>query len=580
MNIIKFQDEMQKCSDDTERLYTRLGACFPALLSITGSEGTSSLPALKDLLASLSLGFEAQGNEEEGFFTEYNERNSNLFERLNERMTALDKINERVSSIRGDSEELEIISLNAMVISIKSGEKGRAFSCITENLKRLSARMIALSNELLVEERRLVERNDALKKSFTELLGAQRQLSSLRGTSGDSTDIASVLLAAESGLDSMSRSAERVTGPIREAMAGIQLQDIIRQSIDQVILALKDLSDLEDTSSDEERLDRLTFDMELLDLSLRIGADVRGNIARSISTFSDNWERVHATLDSVEESRTAFVSRYLDRKSRSSSIPMLLDEMTSGFSDYLSRIGAYQRGQKSMVSESSTIVSEIKHLRVIFDNIRPIISRLQHVRITQQIEVAKNAALRSVQDTVSHMSDLIVQADSSVQETRKELETFIKGIEELIRGFAHEAESDNLALERIKAEKTEFFHKMRESNAELATAVSSLRVYPESFEAMCVEVDGHISSLRGILASFDAIMAGLEEAVGEYRNERAAILSRMGLESWTIHNGRLRDLVKQFTITSHKEAAGKIGGFDVEAGSLDSIESGDVTLFF
>ena len=81
-------------------------------------------------------------------------------------MTALDSIHARLEDIRNNSEELELISLNAMVISIKSGDKGRAFSCITENLKRLSASMISLSNELMLEEKKLLEKNTILEKSF------------------------------------------------------------------------------------------------------------------------------------------------------------------------------------------------------------------------------------------------------------------------------------------------------------------------------------------------------------------------------------------------------------------------------
>jgi hypothetical protein len=580
MNIIRFQEDMQKCSAGTEQLYTRLGTCFPALLSITGSDGTSSLPALKGIFGSLSRGFETYGREEEGFFAEYNERNSRLFERLNERMSALDRINERVSAIHSDSEELEIISLNAMVISIKSGEKGRAFSCITENLKRLSARMIALSNELLVEEKRLIEKNSNLKTSFNTLLSAQKGVSVTANSGDDGADIVQALRAAEEMLDRMAESAALVSAPIREAMSGIQLQDIIRQSIDQILLAFKDLAEDGEPHTDDERLDRLTFDIELLELCGKIGLDICSNIERSIDIFSGNWARVHGILDSVEESRLAFIAKYLDRKARATSIPLLLDGMTSGFSDYIARIGVYQRGQKTMVGDSATIVSEVKHLRVIFDNIRPIITRLQHVRITQQIEVAKNPAIRSVQDTVTYMSELILQADQRVQETQKELEQFISGIDELTRGFSSEAETDHRTLERIKHEKLAFFNQMRDYQSDLARAVTSLRVYPESFNAMCVEVDGHIAALKAILASITGITTEIEKAIEENKKARDELLAHGGIESWSIQNGRLRDLVTQFTITAHKEAAGKIGGFDVEKSELDAIESGDVTLFF
>ena len=60
---------------------------------------------------------------------------------------------------------MELIALNAMVVSIKSGEKGRAFSCITENLQRLSTDMIKLSGKLTYEENILL----AKEKAFCNL---------------------------------------------------------------------------------------------------------------------------------------------------------------------------------------------------------------------------------------------------------------------------------------------------------------------------------------------------------------------------------------------------------------------------
>jgi len=579
MNIKQFQEDMQKCSAGTEQLYTRLGACFPALLSITGNKSESSLPALKGVFNALSGGFASYDTDEVDFFSEYNTRNASLFEELNSRMSALDRINERVSAIRSDSEELEIISLNAMVISIKSGEKGRAFSCITENLKRLSARMIALSNDLLVEERRLLEKNENLKASFNVLLGAQNEVSGI--PVGESrVDIIPVLREADGALDRMTENAAHVIEPIREAMSGIQLQDIIRQSIDQILLALKELSTLSESVTDEERLDQLSLDVELLEICGKIAGDVRHNIERSIKSFSESWTRVHDTLDSVEALRRAFIAKYLEPRNRSTSLPLLLEGMTAGFSDYIAHIGVYQRGQKTMVGDSATIVGEVKHLRVIFDNIRPIISRLQHVRITQQIEVAKNPAISSVQDTVNYMSDLIVQSEQRVQETRKELEVFIASIEELTKDFTARAESDNRTLEAIKQEKTAFFRQMQDYQEQLARAVTRLAVYPDSFQSLCAEVDGHISTLKEILASVVAIASGFEKAAKENTASRDALLAELGITEWAIHNDRFRELVTRFTITSHKEAAGKIGGFDVEKSSLDDIESGDVTLFF
>jgi hypothetical protein len=66
----------------------------------------------------------------------------------------------------------------------------------------------------------------------------------------------------------------------------------------------------------------------------------------------------------------------------------------------------------------------------------------------------------------------------------------------------------------------------------------------------------------------------------ETRAERDRLIAERGLSGWDIKNDRLRSLVTKFTITAHKEAAGKIAGFDVEGTDISGIESGDVTLFF
>jgi hypothetical protein len=73
-------------------------------------------------------------------------------------------------------------------------------------------------------------------------------------------------------------------------MAGIQLQDIVRQSNDQILLALGEISTLDSRAEESEALDRLSFDHEILELCRKIAEDVEANIASSIDTFSSNVE--------------------------------------------------------------------------------------------------------------------------------------------------------------------------------------------------------------------------------------------------------------------------------------------------
>ena len=580
MNISEIQDGMKKCSHETERIYTKMGSSFPSLLTITNAGGSSSVSSLETLFSGLSEGLSGYTTNEVDFFEAYNKKNEELFTALNKKMAALDNINDRVAAIRTDSEELEIISLNAMVISIKSGEKGRAFSCITENLKRLSATMISLSNELILDEKKLLEKNEILKQAFSTVLSAQQQVFNTK-TADTKTDILPILTEASRSLKQMTETAMEIVAPIHSAMAGIQLQDIIRQSIDQILLVIPEIRDYAVSDTQDEKLDQMTLDVELFDICIRIAGDVVANLKSSLDTFSHNWQKVHEILDTVEKQRLAFIGAYLDMTgSADKSLPTILAHMNSGSGEYISHINQYQHGQKNLVRDSSTIVSEVKHLRVVFDSIRPIIARLQHVRITQQIEVAKNPAIASVKDTVDHMSELIMQSDARVSETRKELEEFIKEIEALTSGYSSGADSDQRDLEHIKQEKTAFFSRMKEYHNELLSAVTNLRVYPDAFQSLCIEIDEMLTDLENILTSVTGTASSLEQKADECRVSRKKLLADSGLTDWQIHNDRLRDIAERFTITSHKKAAGEIGGFAVEGNESDSIESGDVTLFF
>ena len=579
-DLITIRNDIQQCSDKTEILYTRLGEIFPSLLSIVAdTDPSSSLASLREVLTSIRNGLNVSGDGSDDFLGGFNERNTALFGKLADKMTALDSIHARLEDIRNNSEELELISLNAMVISIKSGDKGRAFSCITENLKRLSASMISLSNELMLEEK-TAGKNTILEKSFAASRSRYDGITHSHAVSLQETVLPALDSAGED-LAALEGKAGQTISPIRQAMTGIQLQDIIRQSIDQVLLATKEIVPLDEQISTEDQLDRIVVDIQLLEICEKIIDEVHANVMKSVSVFSENWDLVHHILDEVEQQRRKFLSSYLDYSNRNgTSLPLLLDRASESFSEFVSRITVFQREQKGMVQDTASILGEVKYLRTLFETIRPIIARLQHVRITQQIEVAKNEALHSVRGTVDHMSDLIYRTESSVEETRKELEQFITDIESITGVYGEGAKRDDRELSRIREEKSRSFKIVQDSNEILSSKLSDLRVYPDSFQVMCKEVDDALVSMQTIADTLASLKESVAENVRESCSWRDSILAKTGSETWTIQNDRLRELVERFTITAHKEAAGQIGGFSVEDSTLDSIKSGEVTLFF
>ena len=70
-------------------------------------------------------------------------------------------------------------------------------------------------------------------------------------------------------------------------------------------------------------------------------------------------------------------------------------------------------------------------------------------------------------------------------------------------------------------------------------------------------------------------MVQMAEEALRLESKKKDYMMQLGVTSWDLHDDRLKELIKHFTIAAHKEEAGQIGHFGVESG----VESGEITFF-
>lgn len=572
MKINEILFSINQISDLSEKYFLDLGSLFSSLLN---REDGNSIQNLQTVFSTLKNGNDKTSAEENALFNDYDSKYTPLFDELNGKISTLSELDKFIASIKEDSEQMELIALNAMVISIKSGEKGLAFSKITENLQRLAKDMFLFSDKLIEEETQLIKYINSLKEIFTNILDAQKNLSDSGNMSSKAID--DLIEGVVTPLKTIENSIDEVYPPIQKSMENLQYQDIIRQAINNVKCCLNEINDIEFSSSaTDEELDTLTFNLALLEISIKVMEDISKKMANCFVDFDQNWSVVTSNLTAVETQKNTFETRFIKETSESpENLNLRLQEIISQFKKIIEQFSKYHLVQKDLYHTTQNINEKARTMYTVFGNLRPVMSRLHHVRILQQIEVSKNDAIKSVTDSVTDMDNLIQSANSALNTMEELLSSFIKETTVLLSNFNSLLDSDNTKMFQLRKTKSVFFDGLQRTKAEMESIISHFQVFPIGFEQKCEDVAKDLSGIQDINMELKKCREELNSKKEEYKILQKKFLEEKNLSAWVIQNSKFREIIERFTITSHKETAGKIGGFEIESGT----DSGEITFF-
>ena len=331
------------------------------------------------------------------------------------------------------------------------------------------------------------------------------------------------------------------------------------------------------TVDTEEQLDNLSFEISVFELSSQILNDINQKLLESSNIFKSNWSVVSQILSEVEESRKKYISMFIDSSSENNE-KNLIHKLTiaeNKYSNMIEEFATYQQSQKTMCVNCKTITKKVLTIHDIFEELEPILAQLHHVRILQEIEVSKNLAISTVKNFVNDMDKLIVSAQDSLEQMDSNVDDFIDKIHNLLKNFTNTINDNTEQMDMLKKQKNSFFDNLANSRLEISYTMHGFAVFPEDFTETCENVSNKLENIEQISKIFNTIIEKYKDLVYIKTSERQKLFDNLNINSWEIKNNKLKDIIKQFTITSHKETAGKIAGFQVEAGH----DAGEITFF-
>jgi len=363
-------------------------------------------------------------------------------------------------------------------------------------------------------------------------------------------------------------------------MQEIQLQDIIRQSMDHVIISLREVEESSAGISelDEDRiLDELAFLAQAPELCSVILKEVAEKLSGSIRVFTVQSEKLEDLVQTVDQKREQSVRELVGTPGKTSetSVTSIFNASMSTLRKVLDDLATSMTMKNHLKMSAKKLLKEVKILEEYFRSFNVLISRFHNIDIASRIEVAKQSVLRDMKDTVLEMSTLTGKIDSDVLVAVDTTTQFLKEIESTVQTYTE-------ALMEEESFITNFSHVLEESyqqlNREQNDVINSLKafsLYSGTFISMVGSAKAQIDSLQTLentIESRGREISGLGEQAKHLWNTRN---TRSGTKSWSFTDTRLKAIIEKFTIFAHKKTAADIAGFTVE----DGTDSGEVTFF-
>ncbi len=379
--------------------FLELSSAFPVLineLNTTGSNSQSvtnrmkTFSAIQNDLTELVAKQNRLLKTNMRFLSEIREKNTSLFNHFSEKIHLLEAINKIILGIKDGSEEMEVISLNAMVVSIQSGKEGHAFSYITSNLKQMSLRLISQSDQL-------IKSGEKVQNSLKQLDIEIQKENDLDNADFMHMENYEEMLAMtgkiNTGLKRISELSKLVRNPIIKAMEGIQIQDIIRQSLDDILIALGKMKDPDLQASPEDQLHQYSANTKLSKLCARCLEKVKEKLDKAIELFSKNREDANTYLKEIEQIKNSFDGEKHYSGSVLEQLSKAINTAISDFNSFADMFISYQNVQNGVLDAVRDIQNDVIQMSGCFSGFLPIINfyALCNCNILQVVDYRKEA---------------------------------------------------------------------------------------------------------------------------------------------------------------------------------------------
>lgn len=558
----------------TESVYLGMTETYPNLIRELDSQiglGSSEKDYLSEMV-DRSIG-SIKGQTEQ-YQVQQNE-SAVLIAQVKDLLGSLMILQTSVNEIREDSIQMELISLNALVAASKAGTAGKGFSCITSELKQLSAHTMELTERSTVLQTEIDESFNTMKSLLEKL--DEEELTTLRAFHEQVMvlfqKLKTISTEISDGLGVLRKRADEIKRPMMKIIVEVQNQDRIRQGIDQVFLLFQEIPDFAELDH-EKKLDSLAYLEILPNLCRMILEETEDQIHNNLQVFSQSIGETDTLVAELESARRLFLSRHLDATGEDSILKTFTESQNcfSGLKDFLDGMN---RKRHTSLKGSQVLQNNVDVLVDVLNSFESILEKFRNIDVASRIEVARYSALAAIKDNTQASTRLTGKIDADVHRSADLAKDFSHKVTTLLENYSDQFDRRMEREAALEHDLENVIQLMGESRQKFSQSLRENQVLAGTFLEKLTETKDDLLKLTQLNEKIREQYAVLDHIEEQIRREKEQLMAEGGMTDWVPDKSKLQSVIDRFTIFIHKQKAAAMADFHITA----SAESGDVTLF-
>jgi len=514
-------------------------------------------------------------------FKKVNAKSVALYQQLQMAVNQLTDLGKKIENIKYDADEMELVSINALTGAIKSGVAGKGFAVITDELRRITDQTLETTRHIMQESATILQHLSVYNQKLQDLDRFQAELFSGldQKIEGLFFSLREPILAISEKMKTLIEKAEKIRGPVLATMETVQEQDILRQSLEHVLLLMQEYIQISQTNEFEEA-DLQVFQGQCLSIALSIVEDVEHRISRCVEVFRRSRESIEGILQIGEKIRSEIVRQDLSQGEQGGVIRNL-KEIYILIEKLGTQLEQFIRERQQLVSMGGQITFRLSTLLTYFKKQDRLVQRLKTVDMAARIEIAKYPVLRSIKNTIMSMSELIETIGRDLFDAHESIHAFTQTTNQEITVFFQNFEEESKLLWSAKAQLENLYHELESFSDNLMEGVRHFSLFSSEFLAIVQNQKKDFENLSLLEKNVQNLKHYLTSLIEESKHSRLTKESEAE-EMQELHSQRLREIIERFTIFAHKQVAHELVGTETALLNEEdtvSVEEGSITFF-